>query len=238
MAVGIVEQDDELVPAEPEAHVRRVQAPLHLLRDGAQCTVAFPMAVYIVDFLEPVQIEHPHDQGRFFPVEAYQRVGKRGLPRPAVQKPGQFVVVRLLVQAEGIRNIHRLLQVYEGTVRPTHQAVAVVIDPPRQRVPLLPPKDLILIRVGHEPVHRAERAAPVHPGLQHLPADLPLGMFQLENILHEFIHIQDGVRVGIGDVQTDFHLIHRRVEHADMKRLLFAMCFSREEKPEHGAHKP
>lgn len=60
---------------------------------------------------------------------------------------------------------------------------------------------------------------------------MPLRMFELKNILHE-LFIYTGWRpCGIGDVQTDFHLIHRRIEHADMERLLFAMCFSREENP-------
>lgn len=80
--------------------------------------VAFSMAAHVVDFPESIQIKRPRDQGRSFPVEAYQRVGKRDLPCPVVQKPGQFAVVRLLVQAEGIRDTHGLLQVYERTIRP------------------------------------------------------------------------------------------------------------------------
>ena len=63
-------------------------------------------------------------------------------------------------------------------------------------------------------------------------------MFQIETVLHELVHVQDGVRAGIGDIQADFHLIHRRIEDADVERLLLAMRLPRKENPDHGAHEP
>ena len=238
VASGLVEDHDELVAAEPEAEIRAAERPPHLLRDETQGPVALLVPVGVVDGLELVDVEQPHDQRAVAFSEPLQRPDEGHLPGPPVEQAGQVVAVGLLVQTDGIRNVHGLLEMHEGAVGPAHQAVVVFKNPSGQRVPLFPAVHAVQVHVRRQVPDGAEGTAFRHAGLQHLPTDAPLGMLQLERVLHGLIHVQDDVGVGIGDVQEHADLIHRGIEHADVEILEFAISLSGEEHPEHGVGNP
>ena len=57
-----VQQDGELVAAQPRQHVALAQAPFEAARDGDQQLVADQVAEAVVDHLEPVEIEVQHGE--------------------------------------------------------------------------------------------------------------------------------------------------------------------------------
>ena len=238
VASELMEHHDELVAAEPETEIRAAEPPPHLLRDELQGAIPFLMPVGVVDGLEPVDVEQPHYQRAVPVAETFQRPGERRLPGPAVEQAGQLVAVGLFVQADGVRDVHGLLEMDDGAVRPAHQAVVVFKNPSCQRISLFPAVHAVQVHVRRQVPDRTERAAFRHAGLQHLPTNAPLGMLQLECVLHGLVHIQDDVGAGIGDVQEHADLIHRGVEHADMKILEFAVDLPGEKHPEHGVGDP
>ena len=84
-------------------------------------------------------------------------------------------------------------------------------------------------------IHGAEFATLRFVVLQNLPADFTFGLLKLEDILHELVHIEDAVRLGIRDVNADLYPVHGGIENTVMEGLMGAVGLAGGEKPQqHG----
>ena len=109
LVVAAVEQDGELVAAEPRRQVARAQAGAQAARERDQQLVADLVAEAVVDVLEVVEVEQEHDGAAVGP-------GDRGLhllrEQLAVGEPGERVVVGAVLEPGAVLGQlpHRLLE--------------------------------------------------------------------------------------------------------------------------------
>lgn len=96
--VDVVQQDRELVTAEPGAGVHRTQLTLDAGADRVQDAVAHLVPEGVVDGLEPVEVEEDHDERRLGAVPQSDRVLEPKEKVPPVRQPGQCVVEGVLSQ--------------------------------------------------------------------------------------------------------------------------------------------
>ena len=97
----VVEQDRELVAAEPGDGVAGPQGRLQPARDGDQQPVADVVAERVVDELEAVEVQEQHRRagGRAAALRAPDRLRQAVQEQHAVGQPGQRVVQGVVLQA-------------------------------------------------------------------------------------------------------------------------------------------
>ena len=100
----VVEQDRELVAAEPGDGVAGPQGRLQPARDGDQQAVADVVAERVVDELEAVEVQEQHGPAGFRPRPPAALRAPEGLiqaveEQHAVREPGQRVVQRVVLEA-------------------------------------------------------------------------------------------------------------------------------------------
>ena len=96
---GVLEEDGELVAAEPRRRVARAQAPSQPIGDRAEQLVAGTVAEAVVHELEVVEVDEGDGRDRRVgPADAGQRVLDPVEEQRPVRQPGERVVERLVAQ--------------------------------------------------------------------------------------------------------------------------------------------
>ena len=107
LALGLVDDEDELVAAEARGEVVRADAGADPVGDRHEESVTTAVAQVVVHDLESVEVDH-HDGGLALRVEARLQLLNQ---RPAVRQSRQFVVVR--VEARALLGVDATLELHE-----------------------------------------------------------------------------------------------------------------------------
>ena len=107
LALGLVDDEDELVTAEARGEVVRADAGADPVGDRHEESVTAAVAQVVVHDLEPVEVDH-HDGGLTLGVESGLQLLDQ---RPAVRQTGQFVVVG--VEARALFGVDATLELHE-----------------------------------------------------------------------------------------------------------------------------
>src|SRR4051794_15594769 len=91
LAVGVWQEDGELVAAEARDHVARAQPLRDDLADVLEHLIAGVMSKRVIDGLEVVEVEHQHRSPLAIALDPTQLLLQRTLEEPAVVQPGQVI---------------------------------------------------------------------------------------------------------------------------------------------------
>ena len=159
---AVLQQDRELVAAEPRGGVRRAQVAEEPLADVAQDLVAGGVAERVVDRLEVVEVHEEHRDRPTVAQLAVERVLHTVGEQGAVRQPGQRVVQRLvlelLLELLPLGDVSRV-QDDPPHVGVVHQVRAERFDVPHRPVPvhhaeLLEPRQALIFAHRGQERHR------------------------------------------------------------------------------------